>query len=386
MNKQMSAIVKNISPVKLLVVQATSFCNLDCSYCYLPDRSSHRRLSLDLLESIFKNLFNSYSIDEKLTVVWHAGEPLSIPVSFYESAFEKISKLANESNISQEVISYAVQTNGTLIDRAWCDLIKNNRIKIGVSLDGPAFIHDAQRKTRSGLGSHGRTMRGIQLLQSHDINFHVITVLTQQSLDFPEQIFNFFVEHGIRRVGFNIEEIEGIHQCSSLAKAGTEERYRAFMGRFYELVKHSNGKLKVREFDNIYNSIHQDRNLLRSQLATPLSIISVDAKGSFTTFSPELLTMNSPEYGDFILGNVLHDRFDSVYGNDKFQTIHQEIQAGIESCRRDCEYFSLCGGGAPSNKYFENKSFNSSETMFCRYNKKVIADIILEDTEKILGL
>ena len=76
--------------VKLVVIQPTPFCNLDCDYCYLPNRRSKEKLSLDLIEPIFKNLFNSQFIEREFTVVWHAGEPLAMPISFYESAFEKI--------------------------------------------------------------------------------------------------------------------------------------------------------------------------------------------------------------------------------------------------------------------------------------------------------
>ncbi len=235
--------------VRLIVIQPTPFCNLDCDYCYLPDRRSKHRLSLDLIEPIFKNLFQSQFIGQEFTVVWHAGEPLTMPISFYESAFDKIDRVDREFNSNHCLISHAFQTNGTLINQAWCDLIKKYRIKVGVSLDGPALIHDAHRTTRKGLGTHASTMRGISLLQANQIDFSVIAVLTNNSLNFPEEIFNFFMEHQIRNVGFNIDETEGANESSSLGKDDAEERYRAFMKRLYELAKSTNGYLRVREFE-----------------------------------------------------------------------------------------------------------------------------------------
>jgi uncharacterized protein len=71
---------------------------------------------------------------------------------------------------------------------------------------------------------------------------------------------------------------------------------------------------------------------------------------------------------------------------EKFKKIYQDIQAGLDLCEETCDYFSVCGGGAPANKYFENGSFATSETMYCRYTKQIIADIVLEDLEKSLGL
>ena len=37
-------------PLELLVLQPTPFCNINCSYCYLPDRQSTRRMTPDTLD------------------------------------------------------------------------------------------------------------------------------------------------------------------------------------------------------------------------------------------------------------------------------------------------------------------------------------------------
>ena len=135
-----------------------------------------------------------------------------MPVEFYEGAI----RLIDELNTGGIEVSHSFQTNGTLINPAWCDFIKKNQVRIGVSVDGPAFLHDAHRKTRKGKGTHDRVMAGIRCLQERGIEFHVISVLTQEALDHPEEIFRFYVENGIQRVGFNIEEIEGVNTSSTL--------------------------------------------------------------------------------------------------------------------------------------------------------------------------
>ncbi len=376
---------KGFGPVKLVIVQPTTFCNLDCDYCYLPERQEKHKLSLELLEPIFTSLFSSNLIEDGFTVVWHAGEPLTMPISYYESAFQIIGDLNKNFNSYEYNISHSFQTNGTLINQAWCDLIKKYRIRIGVSVDGPDYIHNSHRKTRKGIGTHAGTMRGISLLKTNNIEFHTISVLTQKSLNYPDEIFEFFVENNIQRIGFNIEEIEGINQFSSLNSPEVEERYRKFMERFYTLVKSTDFSIQVREFEHIRREIIQGRGLTVGQF-TPFAIINVDYKGDFTTYSPELLSMSSSTYGDFIIGNVLNDSFEKVVDSDKFRKMNGDVLTGIDLCRRSCQYFSLCGGGAPSNKYFENGTFCSAETMFCKYNKKVIADIVLEDIERELGL
>lgn len=375
---------QTFGPILLVVIQPTTFCNLDCDYCYLPDRHLKHTLSLDLLEPIFKNLFASPYIREKFNIVWHAGEPLTMPISFYEAAFEWIDHLSQQFNVKQYPYFHSLQTNGTLINQAWCDLIKTFQVKMGVSLDGLDFLHDQHRKTRTGLGTHASTMRGISYLQKNDIEFSIIAVLTQESLNYPDELFQFFVDHQITRVGFNIEEIEGQHQNSSLNRAGTDDRYRAFMTRFYELTKQSN-HLKVREFERVRKNILQGARLALGQ-SIPYTIISIDYKGNYMTFSPEILSLESPEYGSFILGNVKSLSFESACQTERFQKINADIQAGVKSCQQTCQYFSLCGGGAPANKYFENGSFNSTKTIYCHYTQQILTDIVLEDLEKSLKL
>jgi uncharacterized protein len=377
--------LSQFGPIRLVVIQPTSFCNLDCDYCYLPDRHLKNRLSLNLVEPIFKAIFTSPFLGDYFTVCWHAGEPLAVPISFYEAVFEQIQEADRQFNTRQACLMHSIQTNGILIDRAWCDFFKRHDIHVGISLDGPAFLHDTHRRTRTGLGSHASTMRGIACLQKQELTFSVICVITEDSLDYPDEIFNFFREHGITDVGFNMEETEGVHQSSSLERAGVEERYRAFMQRFWELTAQTDGAFKLREFETICSLIYRGDRLEKTDMNAPFAIVSIDHQGNFSTFDPELLSVKTDRYGDFILGNVVHDTFESVCYREKFQQIYRDMARGVRECRHTCQYFGVCGGGAGSNKYWENGTFASSETKACRYRIKAIADIVLEELENLFS-
>ncbi|MBW4551273.1 MAG: GRRM system radical SAM/SPASM domain protein [Aphanocapsa sp. GSE-SYN-MK-11-07L] len=371
-------------PITLVIIQATSFCNLDCDYCYLPDRQSKKTLSLDLLEPIFKNIFASRFLTEDFTVCWHAGEPLAVPIQFYETALTKIAELDQAFNLQRYQIGQSIQTNATLINQDWCDLFQKYQVSVGVSLDGPAFVHDAHRKTRSGLGTHASAMRGISYLKKNQIDFNVIAVISEASLDYADQIFNFFMENQITDVGFNVEELEGVHTVSSLAQAGIDEKYRAFIERFWQLTVQSGGAFKLREFERLGSLIYTNQRFERRGLTNPFVMVNIDTEGNFSTFDPELLAVKTERYGDFILGNVLTDTFESVCQTEKFQTIYQDIDAGVELCRNSCEYFGVCGGGAASNKYWENGTFRSAETIACKYYEKIITDVVLAGLENSL--
>ena len=361
-----------LGPLDLLVLQPTPFCNIDCSYCYLPDRRNKNRMSEDTLERVFERVFASDIVRGPFTVVWHAGEPMVLPPTYYARAFA-----IGERHNRGVTISHSFQTNGTLVDDEWCDLIERHGVRIGVSVDGPGFLHDRCRKTRRGGGTHAQVMQGIELLCRRGISFHVITVLTAAALDYPDEIYAFYVDNGIQHAGFNIEEIEGPNVHSSLS--GTEERFRAFLGRFFDLVSAGGHAVRVREFDSTLGALLDDSDpaSLRTHQTAPYAIISVDCEGNFTSFSPELLGLRNEQYGDFVLGNVHRDSFAAASSSSAFHRLQRDIAVGVERCRGSCEYFDFCGGGAPVNKLCENGSFDSTETLFCRLNRKALVDVLL---------
>jgi uncharacterized protein len=371
-------------PLDLLILQASPFCNIDCAYCYLPDRASIQRMSRDTLEVTLRRVFSSRYCSSRFTVVWHAGEPLAVPLSFYIDAVGIIDRLKP----SDVAVDHSILTNGTLVDEAWCDFIRKHQIHVGVSVDGPAALHDRKRRKRSGAGTYKEAMRGVRLLQEYGIDFYVLTVLTYDTLEYPDEMFDFYVSSGIRQVGFNIEEVENLNRASSLGREDTEALFRRFISRFHGLMtRNPESRLSVREFTGA-EQILTSNDLARdphSNLLTPFGIITVDWRGNFTTFSPEVLGAKSERYGDFLIGNVHRGPLEEAEESETFRRMKEDIEGGIELCRQSCEYFPMCGGGAPSNKFFENGTFRSTETTYCRLHRKVIIDVAVEEAELRLG-
>jgi uncharacterized protein len=372
-----------VGPIELLVIQPTPFCNLDCSYCYLPNRLDKRKITSETLEKVFNWTFSSGLVRGPFTLLWHAGEPMVLPASFYEQA----TLLLERCNTSGFEINQSFQTNATLVNDAWCDFIRRRNVQVGVSVDGPDFLNDRNRTTRNGGGTLDRVLRGMQLLRDHDIFFDVITVLTSTSLDYPDELFDFYIEHGITDVAFNVEEIEGPHVTSSLAGSGMEPRFRRFYSRFMDLALSSDPPLRVREFESSRSSIARPEQLTaRTQENRPFGILNVDCEGNFSTYSPELLGLSSPRLGSFALGNVARDSLDSVLAMPRFVTLDDEIRRGVDLCQESCRYYPFCGGGPPGNKYFENGNFATTETLSCRLHKKATFDVALDKFERLKAL
>jgi uncharacterized protein len=377
----------DISPApstRLLILQPTPFCNLDCDYCYLPERDNTARMALRTVQQAARRLRDDGLAGQQLTVVWHAGEPLAMPIEFYDQAFEIIDQVLG--GVSQ--VTHAMQTNATLIDAQWCRLFRQHAVRVGVSVDGPAALHDRHRHTRSGKASHARVMRGLQQLREHAIPFHAIAVLTRYSLAHADAFFDFFLAHGIHDLGCNFDEAEGGHLHSSLA--GAEPAHAAFIDRLMQRSIDHDSRVVVRELASAWQLVAEPlptyawrgRQWPDNAQVMPLALISVAWNGDFSTFSPELLGQRSAEFGDFVLGNVNDSGYVAALQSPVMQRLWPAVAAGIEACERRCAYFAYCGGGAPANKWFENADLASTETLYCRSMVQRPFDAVLGRLER----
>lgn len=364
----------------LIVLQATPFCNIDCTYCYLTNRTSAERMSLETLRKIATRVFEGRSLAGPFTILWHAGEPLAVPVEYYEAA---VTAIAEVNSAPARAVEYGIQTNATLLSDRWIRFFDKYDFSVGVSVDGPAFIHDRNRLTRSGKPTHRQVMKGVALLKGATIPVSAIAVLTDFSLDFPDEIFTFFAEANIQHVGFNIDETEGANVTSSFVQNSESslERLQAFFSRILELMADHPGVLRVRELENITRRIFS-RSRPQNHANVPMRILTFDVNGYYATYCPELLGMHSEDYCDFAFRHVDDGPIEQAVENTLWRALDLEVQRGVEMCERTCDYWRLCGGGAPSNKFSEQGRFDVAETLACRAKVKSVADAVISHLEK----
>jgi uncharacterized protein len=368
---------------RLLVLQPTPFCNIDCGYCYLPRRNDRHRMPHDLVEAAARFVFDHQLAAPDFTVVWHAGEPLVLPPVWYAEAFERVARAAPAG----AAVQHAIQTNGMLLNDAWCDLFAAHRVELGVSLDGPARLHDARRRTRTGAGTHAAVMRGIERLRRRDIPFHVICVVGDASLECVDELVDFFLAQGIRQVGFSIEEVEGVNRTSTLYRDGIEPRFRAFFTHLIARAQRAGPALEIRECRNLLDlmahpSFGQFANNAQN---APFGIVTVSSRGALFTFSPELAGLDDARYGTLAVGQLPGATLETVLAGEAFRRMWADVASGIAACRASCRYFDLCLGGAPANKLAEHGTFAVAETMHCRLAQQCVADATLAHLEQTLA-
>jgi uncharacterized protein len=356
---------------RLIVLQPTPYCNINCDYCYLGNRDDRRLMTPAVVDAIRDKLFARMAADASPRIVWHAGEPTVVPVAWYESAYEKLRPVTPSGAV------FAVQTNGIAISAAWIEFLRRSGTQVGMSIDGPQRFHDARRKTRAGTPTWALVMENLRKLQSGGIRPNVITVLHRESLFAPDDFYGFYRDNDIGHVSFSIDEANGANGASSFDAADGKAAMTAFLRRILDLAFAEGYRLHIREIERIAQLLTEDIASHNEQVQ-PWDVVAVAANGNVTSFSPDFMELRSPDHNDFCFGNILENDFDELVGSEIFKRTAEEIRVGVELCRTGCGYFGVCGGGSPSNKMSENGSLKSGETQFCKLSIQAPADALVE--------
>jgi len=132
-------------PFHLLTKPVGPICNLDCQYCFYLEKEklypgeSSWRMSDAVLERYVRDYIHSQPAAE-IHFAWQGGEPTLLGVDFFRKALALQQQFADGKTISN-----AIQTNGTLLDDDWCEFLAANQFLVGLSIDGPAELHDRYR-------------------------------------------------------------------------------------------------------------------------------------------------------------------------------------------------------------------------------------------------
>ncbi|MBI4191383.1 MAG: radical SAM protein [Betaproteobacteria bacterium] len=134
---------------QVMVKPIGAVCNLDCGYCYylgkkdLYPKAKLFRMADDLLESYIVQHIEACP-KKAILFSWHGGEPTLLGLDY----FRRIVELQRKHRPAEREILNGIQTNGTLLDEAWCRFLAAEGFYVGISMDGPKELHDRYRITK----------------------------------------------------------------------------------------------------------------------------------------------------------------------------------------------------------------------------------------------
>jgi len=347
-----------------VVMQPTTLCNLDCSYCYLPMRREDRRMPVEVAEAV-ASAVRPWSAAGRFSVVWHGGEPLAAGREHFAALLRPFGP----------EVEHHVQTNATLIDEAWCDFFATHDIRVSVSVDGPV-ARNTDRVNLAGKPAYDRIRRGIDALRGHGLPFSALCVVGRPSPGLATELYAYFLELGCDVLGVNVEELEGVNTRDNRHSAAEVTAFWA------ELVGawRRDPRIHLREVEwslrYVGAVLDGTADDVLPRRLDPIPTVAHD--GSVVLLSPELAGFSDPRYGDFTSGNVLTTPLAEILAGAVGTPWIREFLDGVDACRAQCPYFGFCGGAHAANRYFEHGRFDGTVTDHCRNSKIGLLEGVLD--------
>lgn len=181
-------------PVHIMAKPTGATCNLDCSYCYYLRKETSTpaawRMSAEVLEAYIKQ-FLALHPGPEVTFAWQGGEPTLMGLD----TFHRILELQEHYRSAEQRVTNTLQTNGTLLDQAWADFLRDNIFLVGISLDGPEDLHDRNRVDKGGRPTFRRVLAAIDLLRRNQVEYNLLCTVNAANGDHGARVYRFLREH-----------------------------------------------------------------------------------------------------------------------------------------------------------------------------------------------
>jgi uncharacterized protein len=372
-----------------------SRCNLDCTYCYylhkkdlLPDATGDR-MADDVLEEFIRQYIAQQDVDTVI-FTWHGGEPALLGLDFYRKVVELQQKHAGKKRIENDL-----QTNGLLLDEAWCEFLKEHHFLVGLSIDGPKHLHDVFRAGKAGDSTFEQVCKAARLLQRYDVLFNTMTVVNSVTARHPAEVYRFLTEElGARRLQWLpcVEPKDfrttapGKWDAATMPVMGSAaarpgqpdsvvtdwsvdpDDWGEFLCQTFDLwLKNDFGKVLVNWFESLVGQWMQQPPQICTLAEVCGRAIAVEKDGS-------VYSCDHFVYPENKLGNLLDkDRqlADMVYSAQQRRFGCTKRDALPEYCK-ECPYCFACNGGCPKDRFLKTPDDQPGLNYLCSGIKRFL--------------
>jgi uncharacterized protein len=360
-----SKFVRHRPAFNVLTKPIGPICNLDCTYCYYLEKeklygSKERyRMADDLLESYIRQYIEGQAIPE-IHMAWQGGEPTLLGVDFFRRVVEIQKTFANGKQITN-----ALQTNGTLLDDKWGEFLKKNNFLIGISIDGPAELHDKYRLDKQQRPTFNAVMRGIEILKKYAVDFNTLTVVNSANQDHPLKVYDFLKGIGSRHLQF-IPLVERLpdHAAKTLGldhalppdgdDLGVEKvthwsvgasKYGEFLNAIFDYwVRRDVGRIFVQLFDITLSKMVSGTGGLCIFEETCGASLAIEHNG-------DLYSCDHYVYPQYRLGNINETPLADLVGSEQQYKFGDDKRDTLPGYCRQCEVRYACNGDCPKHRF-----------------------------------
>ncbi len=320
-------------------------CNLNCSYCYYLETTgaegspNQLRMSDSLLETYIRQ-YIAASPGPVVPFTWHGGEPTLAGLDFYRTAVELQQRyLPPGWNCWNNL-----QTNGLLLDDAWCAFLAEARFDVGVSIDGTEAVHDSYRRDQGGRGSYQRAVAAVRRLQAHGIQPDLLCTVTSLAASEPLAVYRALRDLNTGWIQF-IPIVCRAADGRVTADSVTSAAYGNFLCEIFdEWLRRDLGRLEIQLVAETALVWAGGSASLCWMAPTCGRVVVVEQDGGVYACDHFV----SPDYrlGDLAASSLL-ELVDSPrqrhFGDDKRDRLSEQCHT--------CPWLAVCNGGCPKDRF-----------------------------------
>lgn len=309
--------------IKLLVLSLTGRCNFACKYCYA---RAHPRDMMSL-DTAVRAIKLAAAGGKPFVLQFSGGEPL---LAF--AALREIVQYVQQRRIPAIM---QVQTNASLLNREIVSFLRAARVGVGISLDGRPVINDQLRCLPNGEGTSHRIQRGAGLLAAQGVEIGITCVIANENVRNLAGVVEMAYYLGnVRRIGFDLQRGQG--RGKMLAPPLAEDVAQGLLEAFRiagRLARCTGRSMLISQLEQVEILSRGATGGFAHCHAMNGEAAFVDARGSIYACS-SLVGDEAFRLGDVITG----------IDEKRRQTVTELVQNSMAFCR-ECQCFSLCGGG-----------------------------------------
>jgi uncharacterized protein len=347
------------SQFQIFVKPVGAACNLRCDYCYYLEKKALYpgirgvRMSLEILESYIKQHMNAFP-GTIINFSWHGGEPTLAGLDY----FEDIVELQQKYKPAGSTITNNIQTNGTLIDDAWCGFLSKHGFSVGLSMDGPAEMHDTHRRTADGRPTHSQVLGSYRLMQRHRIPCDILCVVNAVNVRRPIEVYRFFKQIGAQYLGF-IPLVEPAWDGKVSDRTPSPEAWGNFLcAIFDEWLGRDIGRVQVQIFEEVARKAlgHQHALCIFREQCGDVPVI--EHNGDF--FSCDHFV-----HPAFHIGNIVQTPLVELFESPAQRQFGEAKSESLPGYCRKCEVLDMCHGGCPKDRIIDSPDGQAGLNYLC---------------------
>lgn len=339
-----------------ITIAPTLSCNFQCTYCYEDSKYNENIMSESVINKLAQYLNSISTRLQKLNIVWYGGEPLLAKKAIYTLS-DKLITICKKNKIEYNAM---MVTNGSLLKESDIELLKKYMIQeIQITLDGPPRIHNLRRYCSSIPDNFNLIIDNINMLLDSEISVIIRINVDRTNFSSIEELLQYLSNTlHTKNVYIGFAKVSACTDaCSSVAKDcfSSEEFSKKYFDLYDLIVKYG-----------------FDKSTPLPYAQPKLNYCGADVYNAFVIDPSGFIYKCWHDVGNKALAIGTVDNVEYALSSPYCEKwLFKDALRSVDCC--NCSVLPLCGGGCPSENFYNNR------ISYCDEIKYNISEIIIKN-------